>query len=497
MLQSYQKTGVMDKLTITYVSHACIKINGKFGGLLTDPWILNEPVYAFTTWKFPAAIMTPEEVAKDIDTIFISHPHEDHLHIPSLNQFPRHLRILLPEYVDYPGLRAQMVERTLRELGFYNIKKIKPFQTLELGAGTRLTLIPAAKTKYWDWENSGFVLEHHGQKILNMNDCPSDSDVYREVNERFGEIDLGFIQYSGVSMFPGCFRMSVEEMRKASANKKHGWGQQRNMIDLLRIKRIAPFAGDFAWLDDRLYHCNWSNRATPKLFEDFVKQNYPEKNIDVVIMYPTDTWTLEDGLTRNHTEINWDNYLALIDEVRDKLRPKVTQLREWLDGAPVQNMLERTRSYLSHINQFVTKEHVNFNVNVRVEIEGEHSNFTFYMCSSHEKGFYFDWNKPKQIDQTLYIREALWAGVLDARVLLTNIQWAAQQEEHVPFRIEIARFWFWFENYVDLNNRNIQALVDRALHPQLKERIRPMLGVFPIEKETIKQHANAETCTTE
>ncbi len=473
----------MDKLIITYVTHACIKLNGSFGGLLTDPWILNEPIYAFTTWKFPAAIMSPEEVVKDIDYLYLSHPHEDHLHIPSLNLLPRHLKIILPEYADYPCLRAQTVERTFRELGFHNIIKLQPFATLQLDADTTFTLIPAAKTKYWDWENSGFMLNYHGQKILNMNDCPSDKEVYDKVDNLFGEIDLAFVQYSGVSMFPGCFRMTMDEIRDASTRRKHSWTQQRNMIEMLKVKRIAPFAGDFAWLDDSLYHCNWSNRATPKLFEDFVKDNYPEKNIDVVIMYPTDTWSLEGGLQRNHPEIDWNNYLTLIDKVRDKFKDKVTNLRKWLDSAPIDNLQERTKIYLAHLNKWLTKWNLDFNVNVKVVIEGKHANFAFFMCASPEKGFHFEWNYQGAIDQSLYIKDTLWAAVLDGRVLLTNIQWASQQEEHVPFRIEIARFWFWFENHVDLNNRNIQALVDRALHPHIQERLRPNLGVFNIANE--------------
>jgi L-ascorbate metabolism protein UlaG (beta-lactamase superfamily) len=472
-----------NKLIITYITHACIKINAKFGGLITDPWILNEPVYAFTTWKYPAAIMSPDEVIKDVDYLFLSHPHEDHLHIPSLNHFPRNLKILLPEYADYPSLRAQTVERTFREMGFHNITKVMPFQTIHLDDDTNFTLVPAARAKYWDWENSGFVLEHQGRKILNMNDCPSDAEVYKKVDELFGEIDLGFVQYAGVSMFPGCFRMSMDEIRAASTKRKHSWTQQKNMIEMLRIKKIAPFAGDFAWLDESLYHCNWSNRATPELFEDFVQTNYPEKNIDVVIMYPSDTWTFDGGLVRNHPEIDWNKYLDAIDKVRDKFKDKVVRLREWLDGAPLNDLQKRTVSYLAHTSKWLPNWNLDFNVNVKVCIEGPNSDFDFYMCSSPEAGFHFEWKYDGQYDQTLYIREKLWAAVLDARVLLTNIQWAAQQEEHVPFRIEIARFWFWFENHVDLNNRNVQALIDNALHPELEERMRPKLGVFNINNE--------------
>jgi L-ascorbate metabolism protein UlaG (beta-lactamase superfamily) len=470
-------------LTITYVSHACIRLEGQFGSLLTDPWILNEPIYAFTTWKFPAAILPPEQLVRDLNYIYISHPHEDHLHIPSLDHFPRHITMLLPEYTSHPGLRAQTVERTLREMGFYNIHKIRPWETTLLGSSTPFTLIPAGKMKYWDWENSGFVLEHHDGKILNMNDCPSDPELYAELDKRFGVIDLGFIQYSGVSMFPGCYRMPKEEMKTASDQRKIGWIQQRNMIELLRVRKIAPFAGDFAWLDPRMEHYNWSNRSTPQLFSDFVAASYPEKQIDVVIMYPSDTWTVKGGLVRNHSEIDWDRYLDAIAKVQEKFAPKVTAIREWIEASSRKDLKRRSIAYTDNLNRWMTRNYVDFSARVRVFVEGEHSNFSFVMHAAPETGFLFDWQDQGDVDQELYIREALWAAVLEAKVLLTNIQWNAENRQWVPFRPEIARFWFWFENHVDLNNRNVQALIDRALHPELSERIRPQFGVFPIADE--------------
>jgi hypothetical protein len=74
--------------------------------------------------------------------------------------------------------------------------------------------------------------------------------------------------------------MSLDEMREAAGKRKISWIQQRNMIECLDVARIAPFAGDFAWLDDRMMHCNWSDRSTPKLFEDFVKREYPDRPIE-------------------------------------------------------------------------------------------------------------------------------------------------------------------------------------------------------------------------
>jgi len=485
----------MNPLEITYVTHACIKIQGEFGTLLTDPWILNEPIYGFTTWKFPPAIIPPDALVKDLNYLYISHPHEDHLHVPSLHYFSREIKILLPEYTDYPCLRAQTVELTLRHLGFYNIKKIRPWQTINLSANETFTIIPASKDKYWDWENSGFVLATPHCKILNMNDCPSSKEIYEKLDQCFGEIDLGFVQYSGVSMFPGRYRMPIESMREASAKRKHSWVQQKNMIDFLKIKRIAPFAGDFAWLDDELIHCNWANRATPKLFENFVKENYSEKNIKVVIMYPTDTWTLEEGLQRNHPEIDWSNYLTSINNLSLKLSKKVQAIKQWLESSNKIDLEVRSRAYTSHLNAWMTKEFIDFNARIRFIIEGPHAGFSFVMQGLENECVKFIWDDTDDVDQLLYIPESTWSAVLEGKMLLTNLQWASQNFQCKDFRVEIARMWFWFENHADLNNRNPQVLIDPALHPHIAQRIRPMLGVFTVEDEWKKLKDTIEVIT--
>src|SRR5690242_18296601 len=105
-----------DDLTVTMISHACLKITARFGTLLCDPWFVNEPVYNFTTWKFPAAVIPPEKVANRVDFLFISHSHEDHFHIPSIDYLSRDILVLLPEYAGHPGLRAQTIERSMRAL---------------------------------------------------------------------------------------------------------------------------------------------------------------------------------------------------------------------------------------------------------------------------------------------------------------------------------------------------------------------------------------------
>ena len=69
-------------MRFTYVTHSCIliELNGK--KILTDPWLAG-PSWGNNIWHYPPPKQTPEDF-HDIDFLFISHAHDDHLHPESL-----------------------------------------------------------------------------------------------------------------------------------------------------------------------------------------------------------------------------------------------------------------------------------------------------------------------------------------------------------------------------------------------------------------------------
>ena len=85
-------------MEIIYINHACLKITENGSTILTDPWIVNLPVKATSVWKMPPVEMNPEEILKGVDYVYISHSHEDHFHIPSLNLIPRATKIIIPVF---------------------------------------------------------------------------------------------------------------------------------------------------------------------------------------------------------------------------------------------------------------------------------------------------------------------------------------------------------------------------------------------------------------
>lgn len=469
----------MDSLKMTMVTHACIKVEGRFGALLCDPWFLNEPIYNFSTWKYPLASMPPEEVLAGVTHVYISHTHEDHFHIPSIDLLPRDVTVLMADYGWHPGNRAATMERTIRLLGFTNIRVLRAWETLSLEPDLKVTLVPAAASKARDWENTGLVIEHPSARILNMNDCPSDQALYEEMNRRFDSFDIVLIQYAGVSIHPGRFRMSQDAMAAAVASKRANFNEQKRAVEMLSIKNIVPFAGDFAWLDDRLFHCNWACRGTPRLFESWMRENYPDSPTNLLFMNPSDQWTPEGGLVQRHPTIDWDRYVEDIAVVKQRFQPKIDAINAWFAASDHHDLKERSRIHLERLERIGEgRQDIDFTARFRFAIEGEDSNFSFVLSTDPAEGFRVLWDDDGATDQTFYLPQAMWASVLAGKTMLGMISWPGEIDQHVPFRMDLARFWFWLEYYGDIVNRSPQALVDTRLHPDLDEAVRPQLGVF-------------------
>ncbi len=470
-------------LDVQFITHATLRIRGAFGTLLCDPWFLNEPVYNLSTWKYPAARVPPSEVVQGLDYLFITHTHEDHFHIPSVDLIDRGVAVLLPAYDEHPCRRAETSERVMRELGFENIRRLKSWETFQLGGTTPLTRIPSAVERDHDWENSGFVIEGDNCCLLNMNDNVNDVALCEEINKRWPVIDIAFIQSGGVSEFPGCFRMSEDEMRRHASERKVAFTDQRRTLDHLKPKRVAPFAGDFCWLDEKYFHNNWANRTTPKLFEQMMAEDYGDTGCELVQLYPGDTWSVAEGVRRYGPVPDWDNMLREISDLRAEFQPKVEAIDRFLNDVSYDAFEHRSRARTASIQKSCTRQDIDFRFRLRMTVEGARAGFSFVMAASPEDGFTIDWEDQGDTAQTLYVPENIWASILEGKLMWHIVLWVAEVEQHVEFSRDMARFWAWLDNNLDLTSKNIQAVLDPELLPAGAQGVRPAYANFPMEGE--------------
>jgi hypothetical protein len=210
-------------------------------------------------------------------------------------------------------------------------------------------------------------------------------------------------------------------------------------------------------------------------------------------MYPSDVWTPEGGLVRNHPEIDWSRYLDAIGDLKARFQPKVDRIEAWIEDYDARHLERRSRAYTAHIARWITQDGINFNGRLRISVEGQNSNFSFDLVADAAAGFRIAWDEADAApDQTLFVREAVWAAILDGRFVWNMIQWQGENLQHVPFRPELGRFWFWLESHIDLNNRVPQVLIDRVQHPTVETPVRPTLGTFPLADEWTRTQPREE-----
>ena len=68
--------------------------------------------------------------------------------------------------------------------------------------------------------------------------------------------------------------------------------------------------------------------------------------------------------------------------------------------------------------------------------------------------------------------------VLAGKIMFNNLHWTGIIKQHVEFRLDMAKFWWWIEYYSDLPNRGPQVILAAEQFPHLQSRVEPQLGVF-------------------
>ncbi|MEM9267391.1 MAG: MBL fold metallo-hydrolase, partial [Pseudomonadota bacterium] len=97
-------------VSIRYLNHACLIVEG--GGLrfATDPWLIG-PAFSNGWWLAEPSPSDAIEAVNACDFLFISHNHPDHLHPETLAQIRRDMPVLTAAFP------SRSTERYLRDLG--------------------------------------------------------------------------------------------------------------------------------------------------------------------------------------------------------------------------------------------------------------------------------------------------------------------------------------------------------------------------------------------
>lgn len=236
-------------MQIRYIGHASLAIDVAGKHLLCDPW-WNGPAYTGQWHQYPVPQVEPADT-QEVDFVYISHGHEDHLHVPTLRSIRREAVLIIPRLRD-TGMRD-----FLRSLGFRRV--------LELGHGERRCLAPGLHaTLYLNREDSILALEGDGRTLLDANEALHASPRHvidhlcEQIRSRHSRIDALFAGYGGASWFPNCMQITDDPGFDPAARERALVEGFAHVVRRLEPRMALPFAASFVLLEDRL---RWINDA--------------------------------------------------------------------------------------------------------------------------------------------------------------------------------------------------------------------------------------------
>jgi UDP-MurNAc hydroxylase len=301
---------------VAYFGQACTLIEVGGRKILTDPW-LTEGAY-FGTWfhthLLADAGITPDAFPKNVDYVFLSHEHEDHVDPATLRHFPPDIPVLICKF---PTPRFRLY---LESLGLRNIREIPSAQKTNLTGEVSVTIFGTAEYT----NDAALLVEGDGCRLLNETDCKLSYTDLEQIGRK--GIDIGFYMFSGANWYPMMYdypchiQKDLVERRRRSLLRSF---VQR--IKLTKPRVAVPAAGPCTVLDPELL---WLNSHDRGIFIDPEEAIATLKNANLALeplyMAATDIWDASCGIERRAPEDfrmpRWDYVRAASARMAAKIR---------------------------------------------------------------------------------------------------------------------------------------------------------------------------------
>jgi len=229
-----------------FISNACGIFIGSDGTqLLMDPW-LDDGVFEGSWCHYPPITTTHQDL-QEVDAIYLSHIHPDH-YDERYFDYPKDIPIFILDS------KFNFLAKNLDLAGYTNIVKCATGESVDFRELTLTLFEPFSKHLYYESKvgnliDFALVLIDNGSGLtaFNANDNTPDLDACRMLKERYGEIDLGMINYNAAGAYPSCFLNLTDDEKRS----EHERILDRNINHLIKCcdtllpRAILPFAGAY------------------------------------------------------------------------------------------------------------------------------------------------------------------------------------------------------------------------------------------------------------
>lgn len=324
-------------MKIEYICHACLLIETEDLRIATDPWTQGA-AYCNQWFIFPKPVN--QDQLQNIDTIFISHGHEDHLNEETLRTLPKDVRVFYP-YSFFGGAKEY-----IESLGFKEVSECVTFKKYKVSEKTEVTFIINS-------HDSLMVIESGGKVLINVNDALHSSpekviDYYLdEIRRHWQKVDYVFCGFGGASYFPNAMHLKGKDDWEIGIVREQLFAHNFcRVVKGLKPKIAVPFAADFALLDDAQRWINEARFPRHKM-ADYYEKHFAEDDYkpQIVDMYSGDILENETlhKLSPYRREMKNGELLHLVDEQYASEIAEKKQ-KKYIDETEAKKLIDETRA---------------------------------------------------------------------------------------------------------------------------------------------------------
>ena len=208
---------------IAWIGHATFLIKLGNSTIITDPiFSKNAGPLFFGPKRFTEAALKLNELPKT-EIFLLTHNHYDHQDMFTIKKFP---------YKDTQVLLPLKLGKYFTKNGYRNVNEMDWYDEIKINQNLKITFLPAvhwSKRSLTDTNKTlwgSFLIEYKEKKIL-FNCDTGVGDIYKDLGEKYGPIDLTFINIGAYNFFPimpykdkSVYHTNPEEALKVAQNLK-------------------------------------------------------------------------------------------------------------------------------------------------------------------------------------------------------------------------------------------------------------------------------------
>lgn len=425
-------------INIRFFNHAFLIIKGKNYSFATDPWAYG-PAFNTGWWLKNNTKKDWEKKLNEVNFIYVSHNHPDHLHPLTLSKVDKEKTIIVPNFI------TDSTGKYCESLGFKKVIRLNFEEQYNLN-NTNLVL---SILKSGDFrEDSGIYFSDN--KFTGLLDV--DSNIINF--EKFPKVDLYASSFAGgASGYPLMFENYKDADKQKILIKQKNFTKIKkiNNLKMIEPKFFLPYAGFFKEKLDRDKNIFKQNKKNSILdYADFCSKN----NIKLLNVENEDTFIFENNILKNSKNVRIKKYNDLSEN--EYLKYYKNEFNKF-DNNYIKNYFINSKYKDNLILYLVITDDDFKKVGNIYKVDFSNNNIKFTFLRSFNKNILKKKNKKKIL--VLKIRKESFLNTIYNKLPWEDLSIGFQCKVYRNPNEYNAKFWHFFTN-IYITDINIRLISD-------------------------------------